>query len=150
MKKEVKYDFVRKELLKWYKENKRDYPWRKSKSLFRILITEILLQKTIASNVNNIYSDFFTKYRNFSAINKTEITKLQSDIKELGLSNKRAQILKDLSDLVINLFGSYYVNKFAIVRANMSGFRKFQNNKASLGFKFLQLLILYQVLSRTG
>ena len=101
MNKEDKYILVRERILDWYKENKRDFPWRKSKSLFQILITEILLQKTIALNVKNIYNDFFTKYPGFSEINNADLTKLQSDIKSLGLSNKRAKILKDLSKMII-------------------------------------------------
>jgi A/G-specific adenine glycosylase len=96
-----KYTQVRKEILNWYRENKRDYPWRKSESLYQILVTEVLLQKTIAINVNNIYNDFFTKYVNFNAIYKSEISSLQSDIKALGLSNKRAKILKDLSQMIM-------------------------------------------------
>ena len=101
MSREDKYYLVRERILEWYKDNKRDFPWRKSKSLFQILITEILLQKTIALNVKNIYNDFFTKYPDFSKINNTDLTKLQSDIKSLGLSNKRAKILKDLSKMII-------------------------------------------------
>ena len=101
MSREDKYYLVRERILEWYKDNKRDFPWRKSKSLFQILITEILLQKTIALNVKNIYNDFFTKYPDFSEINNADLTKLQSDIKSLGLSNKRAKILKDLSKMII-------------------------------------------------
>jgi len=101
MSREDKYILVRERILEWYKDNKRDFPWRKSKSLFQILITEILLQKTIALNVKNIYNDFFTKYPDFSEINNADLTKLQSDIKSLGLSNKRAKILKDLSKMII-------------------------------------------------
>jgi len=101
MNKGDKYTLVRKRILDWYKENKRDYPWRKSISLYQILITEILLQKTIALNVKNIYNDFFTKYKGFSTIYSADIAKLQLDIKGLGLSNKRAKILKELSHMII-------------------------------------------------
>ena len=101
MNREDKYTLVREKILDWYKKNKRDYPWRKSRSLYQILITEILLQKTIALNVNNIYSDFFTKYKDFPTIYNAEISDLQSDIKGLGLSNKRAKILKELSYMIV-------------------------------------------------
>lgn len=96
-----KYTLVRTLILDWYKENKRDFPWRTSKSLYQILVTEILLQKTIALNVSNIYYDFYTKYNNFKSIFDARITDLQSDIKGLGLSNKRTKILKDLSKMII-------------------------------------------------
>ncbi len=101
MSSEDKYTLVREVILDWYKDNNRDFPWRASKSLYQILITEILLQKTIALNVSNIYSDFFSKYDDFPKIYKANITNLQSDIKGLGLSNKRAKILKDLSKMII-------------------------------------------------
>ena len=101
MDKEDNYISIRNKILDWYNENKRDYPWRKSKNLYQILITEILLQKTIAINVSNMYNDFFTKYKGFTDIFKADISQLQSDIEILGLSNKRAKILKDLSAMVI-------------------------------------------------
>ena len=101
MDKEDNYISIRKKLLDWYNENKRDYPWRKSKNLYQILITEILLQKTIAINVSNMYNDFFAKYKGFADIFKADISQLQSDIEILGLSNKRAKILKNLSAMVL-------------------------------------------------
>ncbi len=101
MVKESKYSSIRNILLKWYDDNKRDYPWRKSNDLYKILVTEILLQKTIALNVSNMYNPFFEKYKDFSSINTANISDLQPTIKVLGLSNKRAQILKDLSQIIV-------------------------------------------------
>ena len=101
MVKESKYTLIRNILLKWYDDNKRDYPWRKSNDLYKILVTEILLQKTIALNVSNMYTLFFEKYKDFSSIDNANISDLQPTIKVLGLSNKRAQILKDLSQIIV-------------------------------------------------
>ena len=111
-----KHALVRKRILNWYKENKRDYPWRKSSSLYQILVTEILLQKTIALNVSNIYIDFFTKYKDFSTIYNADIAILQSDIKRLGLSNKRAQILKDLSQMIVTEYDGKIPQKPEILK----------------------------------
>lgn len=102
MTEEKKYRAIRKKILNWYDRNHYDYPWRKTSDLYKILITEILLQKTIASNVQNIFDDFFKKYPDFSHILEVDISELQSDIKRLGLSNKRSQILKDLSHMILN------------------------------------------------
>lgn len=33
-------------LLQWYSENKRDFPWRKSKNPYRVWLSEIILQQT--------------------------------------------------------------------------------------------------------
>jgi len=96
-----KYNTIQDKILDWYNTNKENYPWRSSQSPFQILITEILLQKTIALNVSNLFLKFFEKYSEFSKIYESNVEELQEDIKSLGLSNKRAKILKDLSELVI-------------------------------------------------
>ena len=127
MNREDKYNLVREKILNWYKENKRDYPWRNSKSLYQILVTEILLQKTIAVNVNNIYNDFFTKYSDFNAIYYTEITSIQSDIKGLGLSNKRAQILWDLSTMIIEEYNGELPQNTEILK-NVKGIADYVSN----------------------
>ncbi|MFX0076327.1 MAG: hypothetical protein ACFE96_12855 [Candidatus Hermodarchaeota archaeon] len=122
-----KYIRVREILVDWYKENKRDYPWRKSKSLYQILVTEILLQKTIATNVDSIYNDFFAKYPDFGTINKTDITTLQLDIKGLGLSNKRAQILKDLSSMIQTKYKGKVPQNTAVLK-NINGIADYVSN----------------------
>ncbi|NVM17951.1 MAG: hypothetical protein HWN80_09560 [Candidatus Lokiarchaeota archaeon] len=122
-----KYTLVRKVLLDWYKENNRDFPWRTSKSPYQILITEILLQKTIALNVSNIYSDFFSKYNDFAKIYNANIINLQSDIKGLGLSNKRAQILKDLSRLVVEDYNGKIPQDTEILK-NVNGIADYVSN----------------------
>ena len=35
-----------KELIKWFANNRRDMPWRKKPSLYRVWISEIMLQQT--------------------------------------------------------------------------------------------------------
>jgi A/G-specific adenine glycosylase len=101
MEKENKYTLIRAELKAWHQTNGNDYPWRSSTDLYTILITEILLQKTIAINVYKIYTSFFTKYKDFSTLYYAEIVELQSLIKPLGLSNKRAKTLKDLANYIV-------------------------------------------------
>ena len=127
MESEDKYTSIREIILDWYKENKRDYPWRKSISLYQILITEILLQKTIALNVSNIYSDFFTKYKDFNTIYNANITDLQSDIKGLGLSNKRAKILKELSKMIITDYNGEIPKDPEVLR-NINGIADYVSN----------------------
>ncbi|MBY9020108.1 MAG: hypothetical protein KGD67_03550 [Candidatus Lokiarchaeota archaeon] len=127
MNREDKYTLVREKILDWYKVNKRDFSWRNSKSPYKILITEILLQKTIAINVSNIYSDFFTKYKDFTTILNAQIIELQSDIKSLGLSNKRANILKDLSRMIVNDYNGEIPHDPEILR-KINGIAEYVSN----------------------
>lgn len=45
-------------LLKWYKKNKRDFPWRESKDPYRVWLSEIILQQTKV----NQGTPFFNKF----------------------------------------------------------------------------------------
>lgn len=47
-----------KKLLKWYLENKRDLPWRRSKDPYRIWISEVMLQQTTVVAVIPYYEKF--------------------------------------------------------------------------------------------
>ncbi len=46
-------------LLKWGKLNRRTFKWRETQDPYKILISEILLQKTQAEQVASIYDVFF-------------------------------------------------------------------------------------------
>ena len=47
------------DLLDWLEENGRDYPWRDTTDSWRVYVTEILLQRTRADAVADIYESFF-------------------------------------------------------------------------------------------
>ncbi|MBN1800918.1 MAG: hypothetical protein JW891_05385 [Candidatus Lokiarchaeota archaeon] len=119
MKKRRHYEIVRNGIASWYDVNKRDFPWRSTTNLYKILVTEIFLQKTIATNVKNIYIDFFNKYDNMIKILNTEREEIESDIKSLGLSKKRAKILKELSRMVVEEFnGEIPIQPSELTRVN--------------------------------
>ena len=49
-------------VLYWWNNNRRDFPWRHTSDPYIILVTEILLRKTTANQVNTIHNAFFMKY----------------------------------------------------------------------------------------
>ena len=49
-------------LLKWYKVNKRDLPWRKSKDIYSIWLSEVMLQQTQVDTVIPFYSKWLKQY----------------------------------------------------------------------------------------
>jgi A/G-specific adenine glycosylase len=52
----------RKVLLSWYKAQKRDLPWRKTKDPYKILISEIMLQQTQVETVIPYYKAWMKKF----------------------------------------------------------------------------------------
>jgi A/G-specific adenine glycosylase len=92
-----------KELLKWYETNKREFPWRNENlTPFQILLAELMLQKTNATQVEKIYLDFIEKYPNPLSISGLEESSLSNLLKPLGLYNRRARDLKKLAEIIIN------------------------------------------------
>jgi A/G-specific adenine glycosylase len=52
-------------LLKWYKENGRDLPWRKTSDPYHILVSEVMLQQTQVDRVIPKYHEFLDRYPSF-------------------------------------------------------------------------------------
>ncbi|MFW9875133.1 MAG: hypothetical protein ACFFG0_18665 [Candidatus Thorarchaeota archaeon] len=89
-------------LLEWYKINKRKFPWRKGgKSIYEILIAEILLRKTTAGMVSEFFPNFINKYPNLKSIQEIPIEILERDLMPLGLYKTRAEIFKKIANEII-------------------------------------------------
>lgn len=65
-------------LINWYKENHRDFPWRKTKDPYAIWISEIMLQQTTTEAVIPYYTRFIEKFptvKNLADANEEEVYK---------------------------------------------------------------------------
>lgn len=91
--------FVR-ALLTWAKNNTRDFPWRRTKDAYRILVAEIMLQRTRAEQVVPVYERFVEKYPDPHSLSKAPVSELRSEILSLGLE-KRAHGLKKLAEQLV-------------------------------------------------
>ena len=52
-------------LLKWYGQNGRDLPWRKTSDPYKILVSEVMLQQTQVDRVIPKYHEFLQRYPTF-------------------------------------------------------------------------------------
>jgi len=95
-----KIKYFRTNLLSWFDENKRSFPWRrKDISNYEIIISEILLQRTKAETVAKYYSTFFNKYPNWLKLSNANYDDLKIILKPLGLYNHRAiRIMKIIEE----------------------------------------------------
>ena len=96
-----RYTYFRETLSKWGKENQRNFPWRKENDPFKLLIAELLLQRSRAKTVTKIYSALFTNWPDERALASADESSLQEIIKPLGLI-KRAKTIKNIASLVAN------------------------------------------------
>lgn len=84
--------------MRWYDINGRAFPWRrKNLSLYKVLVSEILLWKTRAETVKDFYPKFFNAYPRRSTLESGSIEDLTRFIQPLGLHNRRAKMLKNVA-----------------------------------------------------
>ncbi|ADQ42065.1 HhH-GPD family protein (plasmid) [Caldicellulosiruptor acetigenus I77R1B] len=84
-------------LLKWWEENKRDFPWRHTNNPYHVLIAEMLLRKTTAQQVAQVYTEFIQKYPSSKVLMNANEDELVKILKPLGMELVRAKLLKKLA-----------------------------------------------------
>ena len=87
-------------ILSWYKQNKRDLPWRKTKDPYAILVSETMLQQTQVDRVIGYYLKFLKKFPSFEKLAKAQKKTLLSYWSGLGYNN-RVLRLQQLAQVVI-------------------------------------------------
>lgn len=90
-------------LLLWFERNKRDYPWRKTRNPFRILVAEMMLQRTKADQVVGVYNKFFSELNSPQKIAHINLKKIGKILYPLGLK-WRAKNFKSVCISLINNF----------------------------------------------
>ncbi|HEX2282244.1 MAG TPA: A/G-specific adenine glycosylase [Thermomicrobiales bacterium] len=59
---------IREELLRWFKENARDLPWRRTRDPYAILVSEVMLQQTQVDRVFPYYTRFLERFPTVQAL----------------------------------------------------------------------------------
>lgn len=74
-----------KKLLRWHKNHRRNFLWRRNPIPYKVLVSEILLQKTNAEKVEPAFRELITKYPSIKSLSKADLRSLKKLIKPLGL-----------------------------------------------------------------
>ena len=91
-------------LLDWLDISGRDYPWRHTTDPWRVYATEILLQRTRADAVADIYEDFFERFPSPQALVEATDETIYTQIRSLGFGNQRTRSLKEAANLCVNRY----------------------------------------------
>lgn len=90
------------QLINWYKKKGRKFLWRtENPDPYTILISEVMLQKTVASNVQNVISRFLNKFPDIETLAKASIERIEEEIKPLGIYRRRAKALKKMAEEIL-------------------------------------------------
>lgn len=83
--------FVR-DLLGWWEQSRREFPWRRTSDPFQVLVAEILLQRSRSGSVIKVYEKIFDAWPTALNIATAEISKIEEVISPLGLKSRAARL----------------------------------------------------------
>lgn len=87
-------------ILRWYRANTRNLPWRRTRDPYRILVSEIMLQQTQVSRVEEKYPLFLRRFPTIRALAQAQTSDVIRAWQGIGY-NRRAIYLKQIALSVI-------------------------------------------------
>ncbi len=85
----------------WFASHGRDFPWRHWHDVYRVTVSEVLLQRTRAEAVAHFIEPFLNQYPDWNALSATTEVALRAALQPLGLSGRRSASLRSLANYVM-------------------------------------------------
>lgn len=143
-------DFFAKRLLKWYKINKRELPWRGISDPYKIWLSEIILQQTQVVQGLNYYLKFVKHYPNVKMLAKAPSDEVMRHWQGLGYYS-RARNLHEAAKMVANKHKGMFPETYNEIR-ELKGVGDYTAAAiASLAYNLPHAVVdgnVYRVLSR--
>jgi A/G-specific adenine glycosylase len=95
----------RKRIKKWGQKNYRDFPWRRTRDPYKVLLAEIMLHRTQAMQVARIYERFIREYPDVRTLIKANKSELHRALFSLGLK-WRVDLIADMAEILLNKYDS--------------------------------------------
>jgi A/G-specific adenine glycosylase len=92
-------------LIKWFKDNQRNYPWRYNTNPYQVLIAEMMLQQTNADKVAEIYIPFLHKFPNPQRLSRAKVEQLIIFTNKIGLHYKAKRLIQAAKQLMSSFNG---------------------------------------------
>ncbi len=92
------------ELLEWWSQNQRIFPWRNARNPYHILVAEVLLHRTRANQASRAYEKFLERYPTIEVLAAADSGELLDLLKPLGLS-WRAALLRSMAEMIVRDHG---------------------------------------------
>jgi len=102
---EKHWNFLREGIIHWWHSEEFDFPWRApERQEWKGLVAEVLLQRTRAKSVSDLYHDFFDEFETAHDLADADEAEIKAMIRPLGL-HWRAEYLDKLGDELFELNG---------------------------------------------
>lgn len=95
---------LRRELLEWFAQAKRDLPWRRTSDPYAIWVSEVMLQQTQVDRVKGYWAEFLKHFPSVEALARAELASVLSRWKGLGYYS-RAKNLHRAAQAIVERHG---------------------------------------------
>lgn len=99
------------ELIQWYKNNKRDLPWRKTNNPYHIWISEIMLQQTTVEAVIPYYIRFIQRFPNINTLASSTLEEVYKYWEGLGYY-RRAKHIYETASIIHNKYNDVFPDNY--------------------------------------
>lgn len=96
--------WFRRRLLRWGRANRRSFPWRETDDPWRVLVAEVLLQRSRGTTVAKVYEALFTRWPEAASLSRARESSVAAVIRPLGLV-RRAATLRAMAREVVTRGG---------------------------------------------
>jgi A/G-specific adenine glycosylase len=96
----------RQRLLKWYRENGRDLPWRRTSDPYHILVSEVMLQQTQVDRVIPKYHEFLDRYPSFKDLASAPVEEVRKTWYPLGYNIRPERLHSIACETVVRYGGA--------------------------------------------
>ena len=103
-------------LLPWYRENRRELPWRATGDPYRIWLSEIMLQQTRVEAVKGYYARFLEELPTIEALASCEDDRLHKLWEGLGYYS-RVRNLKKAAQTIVDRHGGVFPREYGDILA---------------------------------
>jgi A/G-specific adenine glycosylase len=107
---------LRRRLLHWYRRNKRDLPWRRTRDPYAIWISETMLQQTRVAVVIPYYDRFLAEFPDIESLARARLSRVLRLWAGLGYY-RRAENLRQAARQIVRRHGGNMPRDFAQLRA---------------------------------
>ena len=93
------------QMLQWLEDHGRSLPWRYTTNPWKVYATEILLQRTRANAVEDLFEDFFDEFPTPSSLHNAEEETIRDLVYPLGFVNHRTRSLSEAAEMCVTEYG---------------------------------------------
>src|SRR5205823_5096139 len=131
----------RRVLLAWYRKNRRDLPWRRTRHPYTILVSEVMLQQTQVAAVVLYYNEWMRRFPDFATLAAASEREVLHAWQGLGYY-ARARNLRAAAEIVMAKHGGKFPRSVDAMRA-LTGIGRYTANAVAT-FAFNQSLPLVE------